>query len=215
MEHIDLREDDASTEEVAEMLESDDVLSLGRSADEERRRLFDDGVYYGGLTEPDDLSGTGYAEVSLECLGDVRTEDVDAFVGGVEDGFDRHDQAWEAGVPTDYAVGYGDREAVEVAKELMRLKEVDGDLRGVEMVPVGRTTAYRDLAAAATARLLLDDVHVRLDRRKAGKKLVQTALEFGVDDVGFVENGEDVREVELLACDLGLTAVKRGGGSVW
>lgn len=197
------------------MLESADVLSLGQRADEERRRLFDDSVYYGRLTPPDGVDGDRYAEVELKHLVDVETEDVDAFVGEVDDDLELHEEAWEVGVPTDYAIGYGDRDAEDVAEELQRLRDADGDLRSVELAPMERTTAYRDLAAAATARLLFDDVHVRLDRRKVGDKLAQTALEFGVDDVGFVEDEEGGRDVELLAGDLNFTAVERGGDGVW
>lgn len=197
------------------MVDSDDVLSMGRAADGERRRLFDGTVYYGGLTPPDDVTGTGYAEVELGHLGEVGTDDVDAFVGGVDDDLDLHEQAWDAGVPTDYSVGYGDRDSREVAEELIGLRGSGGDLRCLELSPLGRTTAYRDLAAAATARLLFDDVHVRLDRRKVGEKIAQTALEFGVDDVGFVGDEDEVRDVELLAGDLGFTAVERGGDEQW
>ncbi len=197
------------------MLESEDILSLGRPADEVRRRLFGDSVYYGFLTPLEDVGGDGHAEVNLEHLGEVEPEEVEAFVGDVDDGLSLYEEAWDAGVPTDYAVAYGDREPGEVAEELKEVHDVDGDLRCVEMVPVGRTTAYRDLAAAATARLMFDDVHVRLDRRKVGDKLAQTALEFGVDDVGFVESEDEVRDVELLAGDLDFTAVERGGDDVW
>ncbi len=203
-------DDLSSKEEVAASLESTDVVGLGRRAQEIRRELFGERVYYGWLSKADEIDGSVYTEVSLEDFEDVDPDDVDVFVGAAEHGLREHGMAWDVGVATDYRVHYGDRDLEDVASELVDLYEADEQLRAVEMAPAGRTTAYEDLAAAATARLMFSNEHVRLDREKAGEKIVQTSLEFGVDDVGFVDGEEDVRDVELLAGDLGFEAVERG-----
>lgn len=108
----------------------------------------------------------------------------------------------------DVLVEYGAEPGTEVLDRFEEVRELNrgGGVRCVELVPTDRTTAYDDLRVVGVARLYLDGVGVRVSS-EVGSKLVQTALEFGADDVGYMGEYDDV---ELLIGEAGFTPVERG-----
>jgi len=193
----------AKPDDVDDLLDTDNVNSLGDRAREKTRRLTGDRVYYGRLSSPEEVTGEGYAEVRLSERGRVNGA-VDAFVGERDDRFDDYR---EAGAPVDAAVVYGDGALADRLDEVRNLSD-GSEVRAVALVPDGRTTAFTDLKAVAATRLYLDVTGVRVAREEVGDKLAQTALAYGANDLGFVDE-DDGFDAELAAREAGFTPVDR------
>ena len=112
---------------------------------------------------------------------------------------DVHELGHRLGVPSNATMLYGHVETLEERVEhLLRIRDVQDRTGGfLAFVPlsfhaentalpaVKPTTGYDDLRVYAVSRLLLDNVpHIKLLWTYVGTKLLQVALDFGVDDVG-------------------------------
>ncbi|MDY6779175.1 MAG: hypothetical protein SV760_01225, partial [Halobacteria archaeon] len=139
-------------------------------------------------------------------------------VGTSRDSLELHRKAHDAGLTTDVTVTYSHDDEKEVAESFEAVRDLDNETGGVRTVVLvpdtemseveGPTTAYQDLRVVSAARLYFDDLNIRVSREDVTDKLAQTALEFGADDVGFVEEGEF--DVELVIREAGFEPVKRG-----
>lgn len=205
-----MRKPDAETsfapEDAAEILESDDINGFGDAAREKARHVSGERVYHGSLTPPGEVKHDGYVEVRLSERDDVNVSAVDAFVGAPDDTFGDYRSAR---APVDVAVVYGE-DADAFAERLAEVRELSDDVtvRAVTLVPDGRTTAFTDLKAVAAARLCLDVFGVRVAREEVGDKLAQTALAYGANDLGFVDE-DDGFDAELTAREAGFAPVDR------
>ncbi len=112
---------------------------------------------------------------------------------------DVHEAGHRLGVPSNATMLYGHVETLEERVEhMLRIREVQDRTGGfLAFVPLSfhaentampslkPTTGYDDLRVYAVSRLLLDNVpHIKLLWTYVGTKLLQVALDFGVDDVG-------------------------------
>ena len=112
---------------------------------------------------------------------------------------DVHEIGHRLGFQSNATMLYGHVETIEERVEhLLRLREVQDRTGGfLAFVPLSfhaenttlahlkPTTGYDDLKVYAVSRLLLDNVsHLKLLWTYVGTKLLQVALDFGVDDVG-------------------------------
>ncbi|MBI1953581.1 MAG: CofH family radical SAM protein [Candidatus Omnitrophica bacterium] len=108
-------------------------------------------------------------------------------------------QAHQHGIPTNATMLYGHVETIEERVDhLLALRDLQDETGGIQaFVPLSfhaentafadlaPTTGFEDLAVYAVSRLLLDNVpHLKLLWTYVGTKMIQTALDFGVDDVG-------------------------------
>ncbi|MCM8794649.1 MAG: CofH family radical SAM protein [Candidatus Omnitrophica bacterium] len=108
-------------------------------------------------------------------------------------------QAHLNGIPTNATMLYGHVETVEERIEHMlairRLQEETGGVQafvplsyhaeGTAFPDIPPTTGFEDLKVYAISRLMLDNVpHIKLLWTYVGTKMIQVALDFGVDDVG-------------------------------
>lgn len=108
-------------------------------------------------------------------------------------------QAHQAGIPTNATMLYGHVETVEERVDhMLAIRDLQDETQGVQaFVPLSYhaegtafpdlppTTGFEDLKVYAVSRLLLDNVpHIKLLWTYVGTKLIQVALDFGVDDVG-------------------------------
>lgn len=191
-------------EDADDLLDTDDVNGLGDAARAKTCSLTGDRVYYGRLFSPQEAAEGGYTEMYLSDRGVVEDGAVDAFVGQITDSSDDYR---EVDAPVDVAVVYGDDGLSERLKEVRDLSE-EAEVRAVTLVPDGRTTAFTDLKAVAATRLCLDVTGVRVSRDDVGDKLAQTALAYGANDLGFVDEEEGF-DPELAAREAGYTPVDR------
>ncbi len=108
-------------------------------------------------------------------------------------------QAHRNGIPTNATMLYGHVEtAEERIDHMVRIREMQDETGGVQaFVPlsyhaegtafpdIAPTTGFDDLKVYAISRLMLDNVpHIKLLWTYVGTKMIQVALDFGVDDVG-------------------------------
>lgn len=108
-------------------------------------------------------------------------------------------QAHANGIPTNATMLYGHVETVEERVDHMlairALQEETGGVQafvplsyhaeGTAFPDLAPTTGFEDLRVYAISRLLLDNVpHIKLLWTYVGAKMIQVALDFGVDDVG-------------------------------
>ena len=110
-----------------------------------------------------------------------------------------HEIGHRLGLPSNATMLYGHVETIEERVEhLLKLRDVQDRTGGflafvplsfhaehTAMPTVKPTTGYEDLKVYAASRLLLDNIpHIKLLWTYVGTKLLQVALDFGVDDVG-------------------------------
>ena len=108
-------------------------------------------------------------------------------------------QAHLNGIPTNATMLYGHVETVEERVDhMLVIRALQDETGGVQaFVPLSYhaegtafpeippTTGFEDLKVYAVSRLLLDNVpHIKLLWTYVGTKMIQVALDFGVDDVG-------------------------------
>lgn len=108
-------------------------------------------------------------------------------------------EAHRAGIPTNATMLYGHVETVsERIDHMLAIRALQDETGGVQaFVPLSfhaegtafpdipPTTGFEDLKVYAVSRLMLDNVpHVKLLWTYVGTKMIQVALDFGVDDVG-------------------------------
>ncbi len=108
-------------------------------------------------------------------------------------------QAHLNGVPTNATMLYGHVETIEERVDhMLALRELQDETGAIQaFVPLSfhaentafpeilPTTGFEDLAVYAVSRLLLDNIpHIKLLWTYVGTKMIQVALDFGVDDVG-------------------------------
>jgi len=118
-----------------------------------------------------------------------------------------HEIGHRLGFPSNATMLYGHVETVEDRVEhLLKLREVQDRTGGfLAFVPLSfhaentamphirPTTGCEDLRVYAVARLLLDNIpHIKVLWTYVGTKLLQAALEFGVDDVGSTNLAERI-----------------------
>lgn len=173
--------DTISKARAMELIRTSDITSLGIHAYEKKQRVSGDKVYY--LSKP-----SSREPISLE----------------------RQRENHSNGVETDVVISYGsdpDNDVIEALEEVKDLQNEAGGVRCVEVVPTETTTAYDDLRVVGVSRLYLDGVdNIRVSSGLEGK-LVQTALEFGADDIGF--EGDYEHSAELLISEAGFTPLER------
>jgi len=112
---------------------------------------------------------------------------------------DVHEAAHLKGIPTNATMLYGHVETIEERVDhMLKLREVqDRTGKFLAFVPLSfhadntefskikSTTGFDDLKVYAVARLLLDNIdHIKLLWTYVGTKMIQVALDYGVDDVG-------------------------------
>ena len=108
-------------------------------------------------------------------------------------------QAHLNGLPTNATMLYGHVETVEERVDhMLAIRALQDETGGVQaFVPlsyhaegtafpdIAPTTGFEDLKVYAVSRLMLDNVpHIKLLWTYVGTKMIQVALDFGVDDVG-------------------------------
>lgn len=108
-------------------------------------------------------------------------------------------QAHANGIPTNATMLYGHVETIEERVDhMLAIRVLQDETGGIQaFVPLSfhaegtafpetpPTTGFEDLKVYAISRLLLDNVpHVKLLWTYVGTKMIQVALDFGVDDVG-------------------------------
>lgn len=108
-------------------------------------------------------------------------------------------QAHRNGLPTNATMLYGHVETVEERVDhMLAVRDLQDETGGVQaFVPLSYhaegtafpdlppTTGFEDLKVYAVSRLILDNVpHIKLLWTYVGTKMIQVALDFGVDDVG-------------------------------
>jgi len=108
-------------------------------------------------------------------------------------------QAHANGIPTNATMLYGHVETLEERIDhMIAIREMQDETDGVQaFVPLAyhaegtafpdlpATTGFDDLKVYAVSRLMLDNVpHIKLLWTYVGTKMIQAALDFGVDDVG-------------------------------
>jgi len=108
-------------------------------------------------------------------------------------------QAHRNGIPTNATMLYGHFETNEERIDhMISIREMQDETQGVQaFVPLSfhaegtefpdilPTTGFEDLKVYAISRLMLDNVsHIKLLWTYVGTKMIQVALDFGVDDVG-------------------------------
>lgn len=108
-------------------------------------------------------------------------------------------QAHLNGLPTNATMLYGHVETIEERVDhMVRIRALQDETGGVQaFVPlsyhaegtafpdIAPTTGFEDLKVYAISRLMLDNVpHIKLLWTYVGTKMIQVALDFGVDDVG-------------------------------
>ena len=108
-------------------------------------------------------------------------------------------QAHLNGLPTNATMLYGHVETIEERVDhMLAIRALQDETRGVQaFVPLSyhaegtafpdlpATTGFEDLKVYAVSRLMLDNVpHIKLLWTYVGTKMIQVALDFGVDDVG-------------------------------
>ncbi len=108
-------------------------------------------------------------------------------------------QAHLNGIPTNATMLYGHVETLEERIDhMLAIRALQDETRGVQaFVPLSYhaegtafpdippTTGFEDLRVYAVSRLMLDNVpHIKLLWTYVGTKMIQVALDFGVDDVG-------------------------------
>jgi len=108
-------------------------------------------------------------------------------------------QAHLNGLPTNATMLYGHVETIEERVDHMlairALQDETGGVQafvplsyhaeGTEFPDLPATTGFEDLKVYAVSRLMLDNVpHIKLLWTYVGTKMIQVALDFGVDDVG-------------------------------
>jgi aminodeoxyfutalosine synthase len=108
-------------------------------------------------------------------------------------------QAHLNGLPTNATMLYGHIETIEERVDhMLAIRELQDETQGVQaFVPLSYhaegtafpeippTTGFEDLKVYAISRLMLDNVpHVKLLWTYVGTKMIQVALDFGVDDIG-------------------------------
>ena len=108
-------------------------------------------------------------------------------------------QAHRNGLPTNATMLYGHVETVEERVDhMIAIRELQDETGGVQaFVPLSYhaegtafpdfppTTGFEDLKVYAVSRLMLDNVpHIKLLWTYVGTKMIQVALDFGVDDIG-------------------------------
>ncbi len=109
------------------------------------------------------------------------------------------EQAHRQGIPTNATMLYGHVETIEERIDhMLAIRELQDRTGGVQaFVPLSfhaagtafpdtpPTTGFEDLKVYAISRLMLDNVpHLKLLWTYVGTKMIQVALDFGVDDVG-------------------------------
>ncbi len=108
-------------------------------------------------------------------------------------------QAHRSGIPTNATMLYGHVETLEERIDhMVAIRQLQDETGGVQaFVPLSYhaegtafpdippTTGFEDLKVYAISRLMLDNVpHIKLLWTYVGTKMIQVALDFGVDDVG-------------------------------
>ncbi len=108
-------------------------------------------------------------------------------------------QAHRSGIPTNATMLYGHVETPEERIDhMIAIRQMQDETGGVQaFVPLSYhaegtafpdippTTGFEDLKVYAISRLMLDNVpHIKLLWTYVGTKMIQVALDFGVDDVG-------------------------------
>ena len=198
-----------SREQALDCLKSDDLIGLGMEADAVRRRLHPEGV------------ATYVVECEAECVPEL-TEPA-----GAAEWIAAHRAAHEQGMRTTVRMVFGAGETAELPVDLLEavhaLQEETGGFAA--FVPVaapaanGRqldsVTAVERLKMLAVARMFLDNIeNVQADGVASGidgLKVLQTALRFGANDVGWVDAGSGRSEEDLrrIIRDAGLRPAER------
>ena len=108
-------------------------------------------------------------------------------------------QAHSNGLPTNATMLYGHFETIEERVDhMLAIRALQDETGGVQaFVPLSYhaegtafpdlppTTGFEDLRVYAVSRLMLDNVpHIKLLWTYVGTKMIQVALDFGVDDIG-------------------------------
>ncbi len=226
MEGIDVGDVKASVEdkEIDEVVSNYSLNKLGSLARDISNNYTGNRVFYSELFRGD-INGEINAN-NLEVLSSDYTDTVndssisekgiDVVVDEGDLTVENHRELHDRGLETDLSLSYSS-DLSGFRDELTTAWSLINDSSGVRAVSLsragGRSTAYRDLWVVVLARIYLDAVEfIRLDRRSVDGKLAQTSMEYGVNDLGFMDWFDEF-DVDLVIREAGFEAVNRRGVS--
>ncbi|MFB6284909.1 MAG: hypothetical protein ABEK59_13435 [Halobacteria archaeon] len=181
---------------VIDLIEGREVLELGSLAHELKRDIWEDRVFYG-----DRYESHGVVDVELsECSADDLPLEGDG----------KHE-------PVNLRLRYGNGLDC-FSDDLRKARDVIDQLEvvSIESVPMGKTTAYTDLLLLSGLRTCCNVPHVSVSTGSFDGKLIQSALEFGVDEIVVTgktefEPGVAIREVGFDPVEVESDSYLQGG----